>query len=103
MGEVFISREVRDRTSVDPDQDTLTLTNSSTEYTFTVPEKCKKIIFGMRSADADFLYGWATGELNITVRAGSYRIVEGVYLTGETLYFRCNDAAGKIIEIESWT
>ncbi len=101
-GEVFISRENMEKLGIAPATTTLALTLSATEYAYTIPEGTKRLIFGLRSGSYAFTYGWATGVRNITVPAGSYRIVENVYLAGKILYVSCADAAGQTLEIEYW-
>ena len=100
---IFLSRENLDKLGIIPAQDIKTLTNSATEYTFAIPDGTKRLIFGMRSGNYNFQYGWATGALNFTVPAGSYRDMDQIHLISQTLYLKCNDSAGEIIEIEFFT
>lgn len=103
MANEFISRENEDKLGVALNQDTVTLTNISTEYSWTVPNHTKRIVFKLRTLDVAFLYGWASGDLNITVPPGFVRDIADIHLVGRTLYFQCNDAAGKVVEIEYYT
>ena len=96
----LISRENEDKLGRTPATDTVTLTLQSTEYTFAVPSGTKLLAIKMRTIDFDFVYGWATAELNITVAAGERRTIDMINLVDKTLYLQCNDAAGKTIEIE---
>lgn len=97
---IFISRENLDRLGVAPAQDTKILTLQSTEYSWTVPDGCKRVVFGLRSGSYSLKYGWATAELNFTVPAGAFRDVSDIYLVSQTLWFKCDDAAGEVVEIE---
>lgn len=96
----LLSRENTDRLGITPSTDTLTLTLQSTEYSFAVPSGTKILVIKMRTIDNDAIYGWATGALNITLAAGERRTIDNINLTDKTLYIRCNQAAGKVIEFE---
>ena len=100
MGEVFISREQLAKLGIDPAQATLTLTTAGTEYSYTVPTRVKRIIIGLRSGSYAFTYGWATGDRQFTVPAGTYRDISDVYLVGKTLFVSCADAGAQTLEIE---
>ena len=102
-GEIFISRENLARLGIDGSQATQTLTLANTEYSVSIASGVKRLIFGMRSGDYSFRYGFSAGATNFTVPAGSYRDISDVYLVSQTLYLICPDIAGKIIEIETWT
>ena len=102
-GEIFISREVLARVGIDGTQDTKTLTLANTEYSWTVPDNVKRLIFGMRSGNTSFRYGWSTGATNFTVPTGAFRDCSDVYLVGKTLFLICPDNAAEVIELEYWT
>ena len=99
---IFISRENIDRLGITGAQTTLTLTVAGTEYSYIVPEGCKRLIIGLRSGGYNFQYGWATGATQFTVPAGSYRDISDVYLSGHTLFVKCADASAQTLEIEYW-
>lgn len=101
-GPVFISRENLAKLGINPSQDTLTLTLANTEYSIAVPNKSNRVIFGLRSGSYSIKYGWATGALNFTVPAGVFRDISDVYLVSQTLFFKCVDSAGEIVELEFW-
>ncbi len=96
----LLSRETLQRLGVTPASTTLTLTLSATEYTYTIPDGTKRLIFKLRSGSYDFQYGWATGQLNITVPASVVRDMSDINLDSKTLFVKCNDAAGQVLEIE---
>lgn len=98
----MISRENDQRLGRSGASDTVTLTDANTEYTWDAPSGTKKIILKLRTFDADFSWGFATGELNLTVIAGTTGIIDGVYLVDQTLYFSCT-TAGKVVEILYFT
>lgn len=101
---IFISRENLDKLCLVGDSgDTVSLTTANTEYSYTIPNNTKRLVFGLRSGLYDIRYGWATGETNLTLRAGSYRIVEDVYLVSQTLFVICPDAGSQTLEIETWS
>lgn len=102
-GPIFISREALARVGIDGANTTQTLTNANTEYSYTVPDNVKRLIFGMRSGSYSFRYGWSAGQTNFTVPAGAFRDLSDVYLVSQTLYLICPDAAGETIELEYWT
>lgn len=88
---------------INPAYDSKTLTNQTTQYSWTVPEKTKKLAFHIRTLDYDLKYSFTTGGPYIIVPAGGSRILDNVYLEGKTLYLQCDGAAGKVVDIESWT
>ena len=98
----FISRENEEKLGRIPSTDTLTLTNQSTEYSIAILTGTKILAFKMRTIDFDAVYGFATGALNLTLNAGERRTIDNINLVDRTLFLRCNQAAGKIIEIEFW-
>lgn len=101
---VDISRETRDNVVLLPGTtSSVTLTLSGTEYTFSVPASTKKIGFQLRTQAYDLKYAWASGGVFITIPAGS----PGFFLNdvnatkeGATLYLKCDDAAGQIVDID---
>ena len=103
MADEYISRENGDRLGIVPNTTTQTLTNANTEYSVAITDHTKRLILKMRTLDNDFQYGWATGQLNMTVPAGFVRDISDIHLVGRTLFLKCADVAGKIIEIEYFT
>ena len=102
MSAVFISRENVEKLGLDPVQTTVALTVAGTEYSFTVPDGTKRLIFGLRSGSYSFQYGWATSALNFTVPAGVFRDVSDVHMNGKTLFIKCADASSQTLEVEYW-
>ena len=102
MANEYISRENMQRLGVIPNTDTLSLTLADTEYSYTVVDGTKRLIFKLRTQDGDVTYGWATGARNVTIPAGFVRDISDVHLVGRTLYVSCN-FAGKTLEIEYYT
>lgn len=100
-----LSRENFHRTGVSPVSDSITLTNSATEYTYTPPVDTKKLWFQMRNASYDLKWAFGSGGVFIVAPAGSTGVfLEGIYLDGtQILYLKCDDAAGQIIDILYWT
>ena len=98
----YISREAEAKLGKVLTQATVSLSSQSTEGSFTVPDHTKRIVFKMRTIDFAFVYGWATGSLNITIPPGFVRDISDIHLVGRTLFLQCNEAAGTIIEIETY-
>lgn len=96
----LISTENEQQLGRSPGTDTVTLTNQSTEYTYSVPSGTKILVIKTRTIEFDIVYGWATGALNITVNAGERRVIDRINLVDKTLYLQCNQAAGVVVEIE---
>lgn len=100
--EIFISRENIEKLGTIPTQATLTLTTAGTQYSYTIPDGTKRLIFGLRSGSFTFTYGFVDGTRNFTVPAGVFRDISDVHLNGRTLYVSCADSGGQTLEIESW-
>mgnify|MGYP001572364151 CR=1 FL=1 len=98
----FISRENEEKLGRIPATDTLTLTAQSTEYSYAIPSGTKILAFKLRTIDNDVVYGFATGALNLTLNAGERRTIDNINLVDRTLFVQCNQAAGKVLEIEYW-
>jgi len=99
---IFISRENFDRLGVAPAQTTLSLPTAGVEASYTIPDKCKRLIFGLRSGSYSFKYGFATGAEEFTVPAGAFRDISDVYLVSQVLWVKCDEASGQTLEIEYW-
>ncbi|MFA5128554.1 MAG: hypothetical protein WC445_01155 [Patescibacteria group bacterium] len=81
-----------------------TLTLADTEYSQALPTDTRKVLISERSGGADLKLAYVSGESGtkfITIRAGSSKYLEGVYLSGVTLYMQ-SPTAGAVIEIEVW-
>lgn len=99
---IFISRDSFDRLGTAPVQTTLALPTAGVEASFTIPDKCKRLIFGLRSGSYSFSYGFATGETQFTVPAGAFRDISDVYLVSQVLWVKCDEASNQTLEIEYW-
>ena len=89
------------RLGVTPATTTLSLTTADTEYSYTVPDGTKRLIFKLRTLDGDVTYGWATGARNMTISAGFVRDISDINFVARTLFVSCN-LADKILEIETY-
>ncbi len=96
-----LSREQQD-ISVTPAYNSETLTDAATEYSWTIPEKVKKLVFHIRTLDEDLKYSFTSGGPYIVLPAGAVRIIDHVLLESKTLYLQCDDAVGKVVDIEYW-
>ena len=90
------------RLGVTPATTTLSLTTADTEYSFTIVDNTKRLIFKLRTQDGEVRYGWVTGSRNVTIPAGFVRDISDVHLVGRTLFVSCN-LAGTTLEIEYYT
>lgn len=103
MANEYISTENEQKLGVIPSTTTQTLTLQNTEYEVVLTARTKRLIMKMRTQDFDFQYGYATGALNMTIPAGFVRDISDIHLVGRSLFLKCADAAGKVIEIETFT
>lgn len=84
------------------------MTLADTEYSQALPADTK--IFEIREQSMNFTtrYAFVTGKVAVpsapyrTLGVGEVKTVEGLSLTGKTIYFACS-TAGKVMEIECWT
>jgi hypothetical protein len=86
-------------------EDTLTLTNANTQYTYVLPGGVKALSFRLRSGDYALQHSFqalSEGKYR-TLPAGVAYNRENIDIDVKTLYFRCVDNAGEIIELEIWT
>ena len=100
-----ISRNSLEVTGRTPTTGSVTLTSASTEYTVAFPAKCVQIGFQLRGQAYDLKYAHATGGVFIIVPAGSPgRFMNDIHTGDDTLtiYFKCDDAAGQIVDYEYW-
>ena len=82
----------------------VTLTNQNVQYAYTLPDHTKSFSFHLRSGSYSLHYSLEA------LAGGNYRTLEAgvpynknnLDLSGATLYLRCPDAAGEIVEIEIW-
>lgn len=83
------------------------MTLADTEYSQALPTGTK--IFEIREQSMNFTtrYAFVTGKVAVpsapyrTLGVGEVKTVEGLSLTGKTIYFACS-TAGKTMEIEAW-
>lgn len=83
----------------------LTLTLAGTEYPQAIPLNARKFVLRERSGGSDLQLAFALGESGtnfVTIPAGSSKALDGVYLSGLSLFLQSPDA-GKIVEIEVWS
>lgn len=100
-----ISRNSLEVTGRTPTTDSVTLTLVSTEYTFSLPAKCVQFGIQLRTGAYDLKYAYATGGVFMVVPAGSPGGFVNDIHTGDgtlTLYLKCDDAAGQIVDITYW-
>jgi len=83
-------------------QDTLTLTNADTEYSYQIPANCLSFSFKIRSGSYDLTYYFSQADAAtkyFTLSAGSTQTFKG-RLSPQTIYFKCSNA-GEIVEFET--
>ena len=89
-----------------PTTDSVTLTLADTEYTFAFPARCVKYRIQLRGSLYDLKYAHASGGVFMVIPAGSPGLTEEFINTGDdtrTVYLKCTDAAGQIVDIEYYT
>lgn len=78
---------------------------ANTEQSYTFPDGTGKISLKVRGFNAILKYAWtlgASGTTFKTVGFGVEEIIDGVYLTGKTIYFQVSKP-NQIVEIQSWS
>lgn len=86
----------------------VTMTNINTEYSQALPANTKIIEFRNQGVGFDTRYAYETGKVATPtapyalLAAGEVKTVEGLNLTGKTLYFACG-TAGQTLQLEVWT
>ena len=85
----------------------VTMTSADTEYSQALPSGTRKLTMRVRDGTAA-RYAWDTGKVATptepyqTLRANSDYTIDGISLSGKTIYFACASAS-KVMEIEAWT
>lgn len=82
----------------------VTTTLADTEYSQLLPDETKQLLIRARTnATVKFAFtSGNSGTVYTTIPAGASFSIEGVSLTGITVYFQSN-VAGTIVEINAWT
>ena len=86
------------------------MTTLNTEYSQALPSGTKKILVSVQGGDSTFIYRYAYVTGKVATPTSPFKqyngdievVIDGIALTGVTLYFASN-VSGKTIQIESWT
>jgi len=85
----------------------VTINAPDTEYSQALPEGTRKVKIKMRELTAPLKFAWVTGESGtnyITIPYGATYPMEGIKLSGKTLYFQTEKTSTPYtVEIEAWT
>lgn len=100
-----VSRNNLEKLGRTPTTDSVTLTLADTAYSYDFPAKTVQIGFQLRTQAYDLKYAYATNGVYIVVPAGSPGGFINDIHTGDstlTVYFKCADAAGQILDLTYW-
>ena len=91
----------------DPNIYNVTINAPNTEYSQALPTGTRKVKVKMRGLNAPLKFSWTLGESGtkyITIPYGSTYPMEGLKLSGKTLYFQtAKTSTPYVVEIEAWT
>ena len=84
----------------------ITVPNKNTKTSLVLEEGCKQLIIKTKSAVTTIAYAFSESDYDAgithTIECGQYYKVNGLTLSGKTLYFSTNDD-NRIIEVQQWT